>query len=104
MYSFLAVPDPHCRTGSSLIAGSRGHSPVVLHGLLFGVVSPVEEHRLRGIGSVDVVTGGAAPQHVGSNLRLLRWQADSPPLSHPGSPMLDFLKASMSTFVLYGKF
>ena len=42
-------------------------------------------------------TGLIAPQHVGSsrnqesNPRLLHWQADSLPLSHQGSPKLDFM-------------
>ena len=104
MHSFLAVLGPRCHTSSALIAGSRGRPPGALHGLLFGEVPPVEEHRLWHMGSGDVGTGWAAPQHVGSNLCLLRWQAGSPPLSHPGSPTLDFLKASVSTFVLHGKF
>ena len=41
-----------------------------------------------------------SPGHLGSNPYLLHWQADSLPLSHPGSPIISFQITSLETFQL----
>ena len=43
---FLAVLGLGCCVGFSLVAVSRGYSPIVEHGLLIVVASLVAEHRL----------------------------------------------------------
>ena len=45
-YLFLAVLGLCCWMGFSLIAASRGCSPVVVRGLLIAVASPVAKHGL----------------------------------------------------------
>ena len=58
-------------------------SLVAVAGLLTAVASLVAEHshscsaRLQSTGTEAVVHGLVAPQHVGLNLCLLHWQADS---------------------------
>ena len=46
MYLFLDVLGLHCCTGFSLVAVSKGYTPVVVHGLLTAMASLVVEHRL----------------------------------------------------------
>ena len=98
----------HCCTGFSLVAVSRGHFLVVVHGLLTAVASPVVEcglrlQLLRLQGSVVVVprlwsTGSIVVVHgpscsvacgifldQGSNPCLPHRQINSLPLSHQGS-------------------
>ena len=81
---------------------------VAVRGLLIAVVSLVLEHRLAGVHASIVaarglsscalqalehrlnscpVAGGIFPDQ-GSNPCLLRWQADSSPLSYQGSPQV----------------
>ena len=106
-FIYLAVLGLCCCTGFSLVVASGGFSLVEVHRLLVVVTSPVAEHRLQGIqvsvaaapelystGSVVVVHRFSCPAACGifpdqgSNLYLLRWQADSLPLSHQGSPKM----------------
>ena len=58
--------------------------------------SPAAEHRLQSTGSVVVADGLSCPEacgiflEQGSNLYPLHWQADSEPLNHQGSPLINF--------------
>ena len=95
------MPGLHWCTGLSLVA-SRGYSQVAVHGFLIVVASHrlegagasvVVAHGLHSTGSIVVVHGlscsgtyGIFP-YQGSNLGLLRWQVDSLPLGHQGSPV-----------------
>ena len=90
--------------GSSLVASGRDYSSVALHRLLTATASCCGEQALGHVGSVVaalglLITGLIAVVHGlscpmpcgifsdrGSNSCLLRWQADSLPLSHQGSP------------------
>lgn len=102
----------HC-LDFSLAVMSRGHSLVAEHGLLISVASLVLEHRLQNAWTSVVVvprpwstgsgvrvqrlSGSAACGNFpnqGPKLCLLYWQADSPPLSHQGSPSIIFLIGS----------
>ena len=89
----------HCCADFSLVAASRGCSPVAIHGLLSAVASLQQtmDSGLESTGSVVVTHGlscseacGIFPDQ-GLNLHLLHWQADSSPLSHQGSPSVSFL-------------
>ena len=46
LFSFLAALGVGCAHGLSLVAVSRGYSPVAVCRLLIAVASPVAEHRL----------------------------------------------------------
>ena len=46
LFIYLTVLGLLCCTGFSLVAGNRGHSPVVVRGPLTVVASLVAEHRL----------------------------------------------------------
>ena len=100
IYLFLAMLDPRCSAGFSLVVESRGHSLVAVHELLIAVASLVVAHGLQAT-RAPVVTapvlsscssqalehrlnscGLAAMQHAGSNPCLLHWQTDSLLLSH----------------------
>ena len=105
MCSFLAVSGLCCYAGFPLVAGSRVYSPLVVHGLLFVVTSPVVEHglwdtwafvavapRLQSTGSIVVAhrlsccpTWEVLPDQ-GSNLCLLHWQENSFTTEPPGKP------------------
>ena len=52
---FLAVLGLRCCAGFSLVAASRGHSPVAVRGLLIVVASLVVKHRLYSMGASVVV-------------------------------------------------
>ena len=54
-----------CRVGLSLVAVSRGHSLVVVHGLLISGASLVAEHGLQGTQASVVV----APRPLGQRLK-----------------------------------
>ena len=69
--------------GLSLVAVSRGYSPVAVHGLLIAVVSLAVEHRIWSTGLIVVahrlncpVECGISPEK-GSNPCPLHWQANS---------------------------
>ena len=83
----------------SLVVVSRGHSLVVVCGLLIQVASLVAEHQFWGArASVIVHRGSVVVAHKlsargilpaqGSNACLLHWQVDSLPLRHQESPEL----------------
>ena len=79
----------HCCVGFSLVVASRGYTLAVVRGLVIGMTSRAQSRRVRGL---IVVHGlrcseacGIFPTQ-GWNLCLLRWQADSHPLDHQGSP------------------
>ena len=76
--------------------GKRGPLFIAVRGPLTIAASPVAEHRPRRAGSVVVAHGpscsaacGIFPDQ-GSNPCPLRWQADSQPLRHQGSPSVYF--------------
>ena len=120
----------HCCVGFSLVVLSRGDSPVTLCWLLTGVTSLVEHRfqgtwaspfaahslsscgsRLRSTGLIVVARalscsdacGISADQ--GQDPCLLHWQTDSLPLSHQGSPYLEFLinflKVQFTTYMCF---
>ena len=65
IYLFLAVPGPRCCRGFSQVAASRGHSLVVVCGLLIATVSPVAPYGPKGAwASVVVAHGLSCQQHV----------------------------------------
>ena len=102
--------------GLCLVATSRGYSLVAVRGLLIAVASLIAEQGLYSVQASVVAAHGLsscgswAPKHrlnsvapglscptacgvfpdQGSNPCLLHWQADSLPLSHQGSPIIDF--------------
>ena len=98
IYLFLAVFGLRFVRGLSLVVASGGHSSSRCAGL-----SLSRRHLLQGTGSrcassVIVAHGpscstacGIFPDQ-GSNPCPLRWQADSQPLRHQGSPQFTFLK------------
>ena len=59
---FLAVLGLGCCVGFSLVAVSRGYSPIVEHGLLIVVASLVAEHRLEGTQASAVEAPGTRAQ------------------------------------------
>ena len=65
---FLAVLGLRCCAGFSLVAASRGHSPVAVRGLLIVVASLVAEHELyQGqVGVVVAARGLGSMWHMGS--------------------------------------
>ena len=52
--------------GLSLVSVSRGHSLVVVHGLVISVASPVGEHRLKGTQASVVAVPGPLEQRLKS--------------------------------------
>ena len=68
MYSciYLAVLGLFCCMGLSLVAVSRGHSLVVVLGLVISVASPVAEHGLKGTQASVVVVPGPLEQRLKS--------------------------------------
>ena len=96
-WSFLAA----CRL--SLVAVSRGYSPVVVHGLLIAVVSFVASTGSWHVGSVPAAhrlscfkAYGIVPDQ-GLNPWSLQWQAHSYPLYHQGSPRPAILDWSLES-------
>ena len=110
-----------CCADFSLVVESGGYSLDVVHGFLIGEASLVMEHRLWDM-QVSVVvtaglksTGSIAVAHglscslacgifldQGLNLCLLRWQVDSLPLSHQGSPCFFLFRCGYFIPVLLG--
>ena len=58
LFIYFWLPGSSCHTGLSLAAESGGYSPVAVHGLLFGVASPVAGHRLQGMQASAVAAPG----------------------------------------------
>ena len=106
----------HCSTGFSLVAGSVGYFLLMLPGfsspwllLLQSSRVPGLPRMARGLSSfnsqalesrLNSCVSWAYLLHcmwdlprLGSNPRLLHWQADSLPLSHQGSLVIPFLRA-----------
>ena len=86
----------------SLVAESKGYSPVAVRGLLIEAASLCTKHRLYGAGLIVVVHGltcslacGILPDQ-GSNLCLLHQRKDSLPLGHQGSPSTPFFRQRSS--------
>ena len=84
--------------GLSLVAASRGHSSSQCAGLSLSRPLLLRSTGSRRAGSVVVAHGpscsaacGIVPDQ-GSNPCSLHWQADSQPLHHQGSPILDVLR------------
>ena len=113
----MAAPGLGCflRGGERELLSSRGAAGFSLQWLLLGQrpalgVQPPWLHvgpalaapGLRSAGSVVAMRWPSCPAACGifpdpgSNLRPLRWQADSSPLSHKGSPMSAFRKGLVS--------
>ena len=63
---YLAVLGLFCCVGLSLVSVSRGHSLVVVHGLVISVASPVGEHRLKGTQASVVAVPGPLEQRLKS--------------------------------------
>ena len=106
IYLFLAVLGLRYCTGFSLVAASRGHSQVVMRGLLI-VVTSVVTPGLWSTGLIVVMLGpscttacGVSPDQ-GLSLRLLHWQVGSLPLSHQGSRNGTFLFSLVSVFFFW---
>ena len=83
--------------GLSLVAASRGHSSSRCAGLSLSRPLLLRSTGSRRAGSVVVAHGlccsaacGIFPDQ-GSNPCPLHWQADSQPLRHQGSPILQFI-------------
>ena len=113
----MAAPGLGCflRGGERELLSSRGAAGFSLQWLLLGqrpalgvqppwlhVGPAVAAPGLRSAGSVVAMRWPSCPAACGifpdpgSNLRPLRWQADSSPLSHKGSPMSAFRKGLVS--------
>ena len=100
----MAVLSLRCHVGFSLVVASEGSSLVAVCGFLTAVGSLGAEHGLQGIqASAERLPGSGAqasllqgmwdlpdPVTHGSNTCPLHWPADSLPLSHQGSPKVDF--------------
>ena len=86
----LPVLGLHSCADFFLVAASRGYSSLPCTGFLTAVASFVVEHGLQGTWTQQLwlscsVACGVFPDQ-GQNPGLLRWQVDSLPLSHQGSP------------------
>ena len=109
-FKFLTVLGLHCCPGFSLVVAGGGYCLVVVHGLLISVASRCRAWALGLTASVVAAlklcsAGSTAVLHVGLscsmacgifldqglNPCLLRWQADSLPLSHQGSRLIPFI-------------
>ena len=78
--------------GPSLVAASRGHSPVVVHGVLLGLASLVAEHRSRHVGfsscSAQALERGLSSCGAcGAQLLCGTWNPPGPGIE-PVSPIL----------------
>ena len=105
IYLFLAVLGLHFCVRAFSSCGEQGPLFIAVHGPLTIAASLVAEqglqtHRLSNCGSQAQlkqlwpscsVACGIFPDQ-GSNPRPLHWQADSQPLRHQGSPIMDILK------------
>ena len=95
--------------GLSLVAASGDHSSSRCAGLSLSRPLLLRSTGSRHAGSVVVAHGpncsaacGIVPDQ-GSNPCPLRWQADSQPLRHQGSPMSSFLSPCVQTGVFQGR-
>ena len=106
IYLFMAVLGLHFCARAFSSCGKWGPLFIAVRGPLTIAASPVAEHRLQtctlsNCGSrAQLLRGMWDLPDQGSNPCPLHWQADSQPLRHQGSPILQFL----NLFFIFKKF